>query len=186
MDLGAYAQIEKIEPIVKANNIKIDRVRGYRLMVEEKPLTKEEINKNVNIIAYERINGLLALVNDEMGRALCYGDGYERKRRKYTYGSEDEITGIKWSNVHGKLRRQFKYIFKEAKRDVLEQYNLWNKYAGQKNVLYIHAKLGASNWSDVYHKMYATEDWYLGSCNDAYDFAYCDIYAKISEETSNL
>ena len=183
MDLGAYAQIENLESIAKSNGINIERVRGYRIMAKEKPLLENEINKIVNNIAYDRIDSLFAEVNEPfIGRCLCYGNKYEKKRRKYTYGNEDTITCIRWSRVRGKLRRKIKFIFKEAKKDVYEQYKLWNEYAGKENILYIHAKLGESNWSGVYHKMYNKEQWYLGSCNDAYDFAYCDIYAKLMED----
>lgn len=42
MDLGAYAQIEELDQVMKDNGISVPRLRGLRLMVEEKPLTKEE------------------------------------------------------------------------------------------------------------------------------------------------
>ena len=42
MDLGAYAQIDDLEKIMKDNNIDIPRLRGLRLMKDEKPLTKAE------------------------------------------------------------------------------------------------------------------------------------------------
>ena len=45
MDLYAYSQIDKLEKIAKENNIKVPRIRGYRLMSEEKEITKEEINE---------------------------------------------------------------------------------------------------------------------------------------------
>jgi hypothetical protein len=43
MDLGAYMNIEELDEIAKDNGIEIPRVRGYRLMINEKPLSKEEI-----------------------------------------------------------------------------------------------------------------------------------------------
>ena len=47
MDLGAYAQIEDLDVIAKANNIDCPRLRGYRLMSEEESIDlKEAIDKN--------------------------------------------------------------------------------------------------------------------------------------------
>ena len=37
MDLGAYVQIGDLESLMKANGIDIPRLRGLRLMSEEKP-----------------------------------------------------------------------------------------------------------------------------------------------------
>lgn len=36
MDLGAYGQIENLKSIAEANNIDIPRLRGYRLMKNER------------------------------------------------------------------------------------------------------------------------------------------------------
>ena len=43
MDLGAYANIELLEGIMKENDINIPRLRGLRLMKNEKPISKEDI-----------------------------------------------------------------------------------------------------------------------------------------------
>ena len=45
MDLGAYAQIEKLKAIAKANGIDVPRLRGYRLMKNEEPVSREEIKE---------------------------------------------------------------------------------------------------------------------------------------------
>ena len=37
MDLYAYAQIDELEEIMKANDIEVPRLRGVRLMSQEKP-----------------------------------------------------------------------------------------------------------------------------------------------------
>ena len=42
MDIGAYAQIDDLEQIMKDHNIDIPRLRGLRLMKDERPLTKTE------------------------------------------------------------------------------------------------------------------------------------------------
>ena len=45
MDLGAYVQIDDISELAKANGIEVQRLRGYRLMVEEEPMTPEKIEE---------------------------------------------------------------------------------------------------------------------------------------------
>ena len=45
MDLFAYAQIGDLEKIAKANGIEVPRLRGYRLMSDETPVSEAEINK---------------------------------------------------------------------------------------------------------------------------------------------
>ena len=47
MDLFAYSQIDKFDEIMKENNIKIPRLRGYRWMFEEDGLSHEEIEEEV-------------------------------------------------------------------------------------------------------------------------------------------
>ena len=47
MDLGAYVQIEDLSEVMKTNGISVPRLRGLRLMSEEKPLTKEEIEEQI-------------------------------------------------------------------------------------------------------------------------------------------
>ena len=50
-------------------------------------------------------------------------------------------------------------------------------------LLYIHARLGTSNWSSTTWKNFRTSPWFLDGCDDASDRSYCDIYAKIDSES---
>lgn len=52
-----------------------------------------------------------------------------------------------------------------------------------KNVLYIHARLGTSNWSNTTWEDFRKSSWFLDGCDDASDRSYCDIYAKIDPES---
>ena len=71
---------------------------------------------------------------------------------------------------------------KKAKKKVLEQYEMWNKYCGQSGVLYIHCRLGAGNWLyfDGPHVIEA-QPWFLDKVEDCFDYTYLDVYAKIRE-----
>ena len=55
----------------------------------------------------------------------------------------------------------------------LRQCKMWNKFAGRKNVLYIHSRIGYG------YDEFETELWYLGGCLDGFDPTYCDIYAEV-------
>ena len=48
MDLYAYSQIDKLEKIAKENNIKVPRLRGYRLMSEEEKVSDKYIDNLKN------------------------------------------------------------------------------------------------------------------------------------------
>ena len=89
---------------------------------------------------------------------------------------------IRWDRVHGKKRKAFKYVIKKAKKEVYQQYEMWNKYAGRSDVLYIHCRLGAGNWD--YYKgwdIIESQPWFLDKVEDNFDNTYMDIYAKIKE-----
>ena len=52
MDIGAYKQIEELSELAIKNGIDVPRLRGYRLMSKEQPMTKEdyeEFNHDVEI-----------------------------------------------------------------------------------------------------------------------------------------
>lgn len=49
MDLYAYSQIDKLDELVKANGIDIPRLRGYRLMSEEKVIPEDEIERQARL-----------------------------------------------------------------------------------------------------------------------------------------
>lgn len=50
MDLGATAQIDRLEIIAQENGISVPRLRGYRLMSECEPYTEEEIQEQIRDI----------------------------------------------------------------------------------------------------------------------------------------
>ena len=50
MDLGAYANIDRLEETIKKNNIVIPRMRGLRLMSEEELVTAEDMEYILKIL----------------------------------------------------------------------------------------------------------------------------------------
>jgi hypothetical protein len=187
MDLGAYMQIEDIEKIANDNEIEVPRLRGYRLMKNEKPVN---ISKMVvkNDIAIECVKNLCESqpfwnVNADWNQISSWTDIIKEfylvvGRDKDGY---KEYTDIRWDRIHGWKRKVLKtYIHNEIKRQS-KQWELWNKYAGRNDILYIHARIGGKNWRR-YHDQVDTKPWFLEKVDDSFDSTYCDIYAKIKEE----
>ena len=177
MDLGAYVNIgeDEIEQIVKANGIEVPRLRGYRLMKDEEPVDLKTMwtkaddaecaidlcvsrpfwNTNTNLSEYSEVT-----------------DWYKE------YFLLPNEGGVRWDRIHGWKRRVLKtYIHNEKKRK-LEQYKVWNKYAGRDDILYIYARIGGGNWPYYFDKV-INQPWFIEKVDDSFDSTYCDIYAKI-------
>lgn len=168
MDLGAYAQIERLEQLLTANNIKIPRIRGLRLMSEEDPLTEEEIMEQLQ---------------DELGYVAEYLIWPTLSIRKYLiFEMEDGhkvFRGVRWDKLHGKLRKKMKLALKHRTRDVYHNRNTFNQYCGQEGVLYVHARIGGRNWIPYGGPDLERQPWFLCKVDDSFDNTYCDIYAKV-------
>ena len=178
MDLYAYSQIENLEGILKDNNINIPRLRGLRLMAKEKRVTDKELD---DLIKEEKKDYLVSWLRQHNDFIISFSkDNKHHKafiyKGKNQWG-EKEVVGYDFSKVHGKDRKHIKFKWKQIEKAYRSQYDLFNKYAG-KNVLYVHARLGSTNWStfkiDTKHPMY------LGMVDDAFDTSYCDIYYDLS------
>ena len=187
MDLGAYVQIDDIDTIAKENGISVPRLRGYRLMKNEEPVNISEMVVKKDIA--------ISCVED-----LCESQPFWNKNAKWSESSswtdylkefylvsgrdEDgykKYTDIRWNRIHGWKRKVLKtYIHNEIKRQT-RQWELWNKYAGRGDILYIHARIGGNNWP-YYHDQVDTKPWFLEKVDDSFDSTYCDIYAKIKED----
>lgn len=193
MDIGAYAQIDDLEPIMKDNGIEIPRLRGLRLMKDEEPVSKEELLDMAKHNGLYRCaclcqslppfnwNSTWSEMSDRTD-AICE---YYLELPKYENGSINHLNpiGVRWDRVHGKKRKAFKYVLKKAKKEVFKQYELWNKYAGRDDVLYIHCRLGAGNWN--YYRgweIIESQPWFLDKVEDHFDNTYMDIYAKIKTQ----
>ena len=180
MDLGAYAQIEDLEQVMKDNGISVPRLRGLRLMKDEVAVTEEKMES----IALE--NGLLACKDlcdsDFRINADCFelSARTERLRKKFLI-TEDGYwpKGIRWQNLHGKLRKIFKFCMKIERKKVFKNMKVFNKYCGREDVLYIHARIGGDNWDYFGGPEIAKQPWFIEKVDDAFDCTYCDIYARI-------
>ena len=187
MDLAAFIQIEDLGKIAQENGIEIPRLRGYRLMKDERPLAKEEIEEIKHDAAIEALRDLLHSVPFwSYTSHLSYYNERVRKREEYYFVTAIDEKGreyysdIRWDRIHGKKRKILKLAIKKAHQRVEVQYNTWNKYAGKENVLYIHSRMGGGNW-EYYDgkKELMSKPWFLDRVDDWWDSTYCDFYAKI-------
>ena len=117
-----------------------------------------------------------------------YSDRAKARARRYIVirkneNGFDEPIAVRWDRVHGRRRKAVKRVFKQVRRDVKEQYTLFNSYVGREDVLYIHARLGTTSWTDEKIKAEITrQPWFLAEVDDSFDSSYCDIYARIGKE----
>lgn len=182
MDLGAYVNIENLDRIMAKNGISIPRLRGLRLMANEQPLTKEEVEEQAMFNAMYDCETLCA--QRFRPNLLCheYSSVTKGFMNKYLIPSESgwSYVGVNWKTVHGKKRKMFKYAIKKAKKLVYEQYAKYNSYCGQKDVLYIHARIGGLNWYYYGGDEIEKQPWFIEKIDDSFDCTYCDIYARIN------
>ena len=153
MDLYANAQIDNLSGLAEKNGIKVDRLRGYRLMKDEEPWSEEQMKLWLNDI----VGDYWWMRSDQ-----CDPDWYDHKAKDYRNGFRLPVIP--------------KGMFKEIallKGRFANQSRLWNKYAGQEDVLYIHSRMGYD------YIGLKNEPWFLDACLDSFDPTYCDIYAKI-------
>lgn len=178
MDLYAYTQIELLEDIAKKNGIDVPRLRGYRLMAEEEPIPKEEIDDCCKRAEGEVVEGLCRISPPFSLRSWFseYSWRTDRIAEWYTKKDSDGNYIPRWDRLRGKRRKIAKFEIKKKKRRIKEQFDLWNKFVGRGDVLYIHSRIGAE------YENLKNEPWFLGGCTDYYDSSYCDIYAKVNSE----
>lgn len=190
MDLVAYSQIEDLAQIAALNGIDVPRLRGYRLMKDEKALTQEELKELFDDAKKDTWKSVMHNDPPFSAHSLCtsYDDATDRRERKYLISEKEKITlengesyvshsivGVRWDRLHGKKRKNMKFAIKQAIKRADRQYTVWNKFAGQDDVLYIHSRIGRD------FDGLRNEPWFLGGVVDWYDETYCDIYAKITK-----
>lgn len=185
MDLGAYIQIDALDEIAKKNGIEVPRLRGYRLMKVEKPVTKEEIEQIKKSAAVEEAKELIEQPPFWYGNPFWYDyrKKVNHKREHYlTFEIDEEgkqrFTGIRWDRIHGKKRKTLKFAIKKVKNRIQQQFDTWNKYAELDGILYIHARIGGNNWL-YYGDEVSEKPWFIEKVDDWWDCTYCDIYAKV-------
>lgn len=182
MDLGACIQISDLEEIAKQNGIEIPRLRGYRLMKNEKPVSQEKIKqmqKDCEIYIVENLCEALPFWSASAIAEISIRTDYIKKHF-LVENKDGDYVGIRWDRIHGWKRKILKFEIKKQKRVIQRQFDMWNKHAGRSDVLYIHSRMGGGNWDSYDKKLEITrQPWFLDRIDDCWDSTYCDFYAKI-------
>lgn len=188
MDLMAYAQIDNLDEIAQANGIEVPRLRGYRLMKDEAPVTAEEIQKLMKDCEVKVCEDLCCSAPFWRTRSDCriFSSQTDYIRKYFLTQAVDEkgykrYVGIRWDRIHGKKRKTLKFAIKKQNKRIQKQFEVWNRYAGKENVLYIHSRIGGRNWDYYGGNELSAQPWFLEKVDDWFDGTYCDIYAIIKD-----
>lgn len=197
MDLVAYVQIEDLRHIAEANGIKVPRLRGYRLMSDEKLVSQEQINLDMQCYELHCYDWACCSIprfhpNSDTHE---FSPRTDRVREKYLIRKTETdpedgyrrkvVVGFRWDLVHGKNRKAVKFAIKKGRNAVSRQYKVFNKYVGRDDVLYIHARIGGGNWWTYGGTELEKQPWFLEKVDDYFDCTYCDIYALIDRSKCN-
>lgn len=177
MDLGAYVQIEDIEKIAKVNNIEVPRLRGYRLMKDEEKVNYTDLFNDADIQCVEELCTSVPFWSNkpDYWESSSYTDYLKHYFLEYKDGKPIRV---RWERIHGWKRKRLKLAIHNHKKRIKTQYDVWNKYVGCEDVLYIHSRIGGNNWS-YYYSDVVGKPWFIEKVDDSFDSTYCDIYARI-------
>lgn len=178
MDLYAYANIDYLDELAKKNGIKCPRLRGYRLMKDERPVDtniKRFIKEhNIDYYSVEHLCTSVPFWCPTSNESIFSYD--TDLKVDYYLDKKNEV--VRWDRIHGWKRRVLKTYIHNRSMRYKRQYEMWNKYVGRDDILYIHARIGGGNWS-YYWKDVVNQPWFIEKVDDSFDRSYCDIYARI-------
>lgn len=181
MDLTAYANIESLEGILKDINIEIPRLRGIRLMKYEDPYPEKFITELFNESEYDGAESACRAEPDYAINPWGYSWGFHSDKKVKKYLNENTHV-VRWDRLHGYKRKAVKYHIRHLKKNIKRNVNMFNKYVGRDDIVYIHARLGSWNWSNFHGDDLKYHPVYLEHCDDWNDKSYCDIYLKVNPE----
>lgn len=189
MDLFAYTQIDSLHDILNSTGVDVPRLRGLRLMLEEEPISDEDIAEAIHdeqMYVAERV--IRSIPKWSTGSDTTrYGWETDRACRKYlVYDADGKVTDVRWELIHGQHRRNMKHAMKITKRRVLDSFGTFNRYAGRDDILCVHARIGGRNWS-YYNRdgSVSGSDAFIEKVDDMFDDTYCDIYLRINPKLAH-
>lgn len=183
---------QKISDLI--NGITIPRLRGHRLMRDEKSISRESIREICREVEYRVYEDAVTSCprfrpESNINEFSLETDRLEKKyliKRSESYTNADgevfvysKTVGFRWNLLHGKNRKAVKLAIKHKRNKAIAQYEAFNRYVGREDVLCIHARIGGGNWYYYGGGEIEQQPWFLEKVDDCYDDTYCDIYAKI-------
>lgn len=181
MDLGAYCQIDNLQELAKKNGINIPRLRGYRLMKDEIPMKEDYTEEEAFIKCLVYKDAIHDCPMWDMNSDVHEYSAWKRYLEKY-YGILDdkgELIDLQWNKINRKKRKAIKMAIRKQLNNYKKQVEIFNKYVGRDDILYIHARIGGNNWKYYGGNELAKQPWFIEKVDDYFDETYCDIYAKL-------
>lgn len=185
MDLFAYFNIPNLAEVARKNGIVVPRLRGYTLMTEEEPVSRDEMLAEARAACMYRLEDMCSSYPRFSISPAWYECSRATKRIKDKYLIKDcdgHTVSIRWNLLHGKKRKNVKYVIKKTRREIERFYEVQNKYAGRADVLKVHARIGGGNWPYYYQEV-VDKPWFLEKVDDIYDSTYCDVFCRIEPVT---
>ena len=189
MDLYAYTQIDSLHDILSSTGVDVPRLRGLRLMLEEEPISDEDIAEAIHdeqMYVAERIIQSVPKWSPN-SNVTRYNWETDRACRKYlVHDADGKVTDVRWELIHGQHKKNMKHAMKIAKRRVLDSFGTFNRYAGRDDILCVHARIGGRNWG-YYNRGGAVSgsDAFIEKVDDMFDDTYCDIYLRIDPKLAH-
>ena len=149
MDLGAYANISELNKVAVDNGIHVPRLRGYRLMKDEDTLriTPDDMDAISSEICEDLCHSEPFWKENTCVYSYCQRtDRIEEYYLKRDDSGEWPKKAVRWDRIHGWKRKVLKTAIHNQMAKFKKQYDVWNKYVGRDDVLYIHARIGGGNW----------------------------------------
>lgn len=188
MDIGAYARIDDLSAILASTGINISRLRGLRLMATEEKIPEDEIKEMTDSAEVDAVEDLVRACPPWSVSSSChsYCDRTDRNLKRFLVYAKNERgyqrpTAVRWSELHGKKRKKVKLLAKTQAKRIRKSMETFNKYAGRKDILYVHARIGGNNWVYFDGPQVAEHPAFIERVDDWFDSTYCDIYIKVDE-----
>lgn len=188
MDIGAYARIKDLSAILDSTGINIPRLRGLRLMATEEKISENDIKEMADSAEVDAVEDLVrACPPWSVGsNSHSYCNRTDKNLKRFLVYTEDERgykqpTAVRWSELHGKKRKKVKLLAKTQTKRIRKSMETFNKYAGRKDVLYVHTRIGGNNWVYFDGPKVAGHPAFIERVDDWFDSTYCDIYIKVDK-----
>ena len=189
MDLYAYSHIDNLNDVLKSTGVDIPRLRGLRLMLEEIPLSEQDIDEAIRseqlYAAEQLIRAHPKWKNNACLHSYCYETDKACKKFLH-YDHDGNVIGIRWDLIHGKHRQSMKLAMHNAEKRVRHTFDTFNQYAGRDDILCVHTRIGGSNWA-YYNQngIISQSTAFIEKIDDSFDNTYCDIYLRINPEIAH-
>lgn len=153
----------------------IPRLRGFINLDNPYKISRVEIARIKNEANYDCLHNMVYALPMWNSNTRCHW--YNNRRMIKEKRLYKEGLGINWDLIHGKHRKDLKFMIKKRMRNEQKVWELREKYSGLPGYRMAYARIGGGNW-DTYRYEVETEPWFVEKVDDAFDNTYCYIIIK--------